>query len=196
MQFNASFGGSDAEVINYYRTLYNKIMASLEAGMDTEMLRLRHYIVTQKLSGQVLRHVSGTLVDSIHPVKSVVKGNQVIGGIEGGGGPAHYGGYFEAGGKGPYIIRPVNKKALAFFGADGSTPRNQSVMGNVRRAMASGGNRRAAAISSFSSIGGVVTKQVTHPAIPHLPFMGPSLEENAGSIRDALQKVVSEAIRR
>jgi hypothetical protein len=135
----------------------------------------------------VLQHDTGTLIDSTQPTPAVISGTIVRAGVVSGGGSAFYGVFFENGGKGWYDIKPVNAKALAFFPAGGPVPLSSSVVQNVTRGFGGTPNVRAAAISKFSSLGGVVVKAVHHPPIPHLPYMEPSLDENEDGIRARLQ---------
>jgi len=115
-----SFNGTDEAILNKLRGgLYERILEGVREQVDIEDIRLQSYIVTQKLSGQVLHHRSGTLIDSIRVIRAQIQGNTVTGGVEGAGGNAFYGRFFEEGGKGPYTIVPVNAKALAFLGRDG-----------------------------------------------------------------------------
>lgn len=155
MELKADFNGTDEELINKLRTtIFDRIMQGLKQEIDKQDIRLQSYIVSQKLSGQVLQHRSGTLSDSIRVIPAIIEGDQVKGGVEGAGGPAFYGRYFEEGGKGPYEIRPKTAQALHFFASDGSE---------------------------------VFAKKVMHPAIPHLPFMQPSLDELRDSMAEAVQ---------
>jgi len=147
---SGSFNGTDEVLLNKLRSgLVQRILEGLKEQVDLEDIGLQSYIIQNKLSGQVLHHRSGNLIDSIRVIKAQIQGNNVIGGVEGAGGNAFYGRYFEEGGKGPYTIVPINKKALAFLGRDG-------VM--------------------------VICRKVNHPAIPKLPFMQPSLDENRDGI--------------
>lgn len=192
---SATFKGTDAEVLSRLRTAASLVLAGLRKQLTLEMANLRRYIVSQKLSGQVLHHRSGALIDSIQEVPTTESGMEVEGGVQGGGGVAFYGIYFEEGGKGPYPIKPVNKKALAFFPSEGPTPRNQSIVAQVTRGLGKGGSTRTAAIQKFGMLGGVTVKSVMHPAIPKLPFMKPSLEENRERIITNLRQAAITALR-
>ena len=185
---------NETEVLNRLRNATARVLAGVRVQMDKEMLNLRRYIVREKLSGQVLHHRSGTLIDSVQELTSEINGETVKGGVEAGGGPAFYGVYFEEGGKGPYEITPKNKKALAFMPADGMAPRNQAVVAQTLRGLSKGGSVKARAIEKFNALGGVVVKSVIHPPIPKLPFMGPSLNENAERIRINIRKAVIAAL--
>jgi hypothetical protein len=168
----------------------NAIIKSLATEMTRQMTMLQAYIVSEKLQGQVLRHLSGTLANSIRVIPTQVDGTTVIGGVRGAGGPAFYGVYFEKGGTRWYDIYPKNKKALAFFGSEGMVPRNESVLASVTRGFGGSSSVRARAISKFNDLGGVVVRHVHHPPIPKLPFMAPSLAEKQDSIISALKASV------
>jgi hypothetical protein len=186
------FEGTDLQVLKMLREEEPRsIMARLKVAMTHQMTLLQQYIVSEKLQGQVLRHLSGTLANSIRVIPMEERGTVVIGGVRGAGGPAFYGVYFEKGGKRWYDIYPKNKKALAFFGSEGMVPRNASVLASVTRGFASQNvSIRAKAISKFGDLGGIVVKHVHHPPIPKLPFMAPSLEERKDSIIEALRQAV------
>jgi hypothetical protein len=155
---SASFNGTDEALLNKLRgALYTKILQDLKVQVDIEDIHLQSYIVQNKLSGQVLNHRSGTLSDSIRAIPAVIEGSKVTGHVEGAGGPAFYGRFFEEGGKGPYEIRPVRARCLAWMGDDGAM---------------------------------VFAMRVMHPAIPHLPFMQPSLDENRDRINTNLKQCV------
>lgn len=187
----AGFEETDLQVLRMLRELEPRsVIARLRREMTNQMTLLQQYIVSEKLQGQVLRHLSGTLANSIRVIPTEVDGFKVIGGVRGAGGPAFYGVYFEKGGKGPYEIRPKNKKALAFFGGEGPVPRNASVLASVTLGLSKSGSARARAIEKFGALGGIVVKSVKHPAIPKLPFMEPSLEERRDSIVEALRLAV------
>lgn len=62
--------------------------------LDQELAR---YIVEQKLSGQVLNKVTGTLQSSIRPIPAVEADGRVTGGVEQDSGIAPYGKFHELG---------------------------------------------------------------------------------------------------
>jgi len=116
--FKAELSKTDEE------TLKNRAMNVLQEvkqQMNRELLELQSYIVTQKLAGQVLHRRSGTLADSVRVKLAEIQGATVTGSVEGAGGPAFYGKYFEEGGTSYYTIKPVRAKALAFMGGGGET---------------------------------------------------------------------------
>jgi len=189
-----SFNNTDVKVLAKLQIAVSKITQGLRVQMDREMMMLRTYIVTQKLEGQVLHHRSGTLIDSTQTIPTTATDTTITGGVTSAGGPAFYGVFFEKGGTHSYTIRPVSKKALAFFSGDGPVPLNASVTSQVSRNLSSRNlSLKSAAIEKFGNLGGVVVKSVNHPPVPHLPYMSPSLNEKRDEIRDNLQRAAVDA---
>jgi hypothetical protein len=62
------------------------------------MAKLEQKIVTTKLQGQVLRHITGTLGGSVHSTSTQAEGAILSAGVEAAGGPAWYGKLHEHGG--------------------------------------------------------------------------------------------------
>jgi hypothetical protein len=81
------------------------------------MIALAAHIVGEKLSGHVLHHRTGKLIDSVrlNPPQATATENEVVGGVQAGGGPAWYGRVWELEGFKAHEIVPVTKKALAFM---------------------------------------------------------------------------------
>lgn len=75
--------------------------------------------VRTNLGGEVLNMRSGQLFASAQKTPATRDGEVIAGDVHAGGDGAPYGIYFEDGGLGPYVIRPVNAKALFFAGLDG-----------------------------------------------------------------------------
>lgn len=75
-----------------------EIIEALELQMNALMVKLQAHIVSDKLSGQVLHHRTGTLIASIitHPV--VLSASAMVGMVTGASGPAWYGRVHEYGG--------------------------------------------------------------------------------------------------
>ncbi len=97
------------------RGLLPKITEAIRKRLDELDAKLQRKIQTEKLSGQVLHHRTGKLINSIRMIPAKVAGPKVAGYVEGGGGPAWYGKIHEYGTDRAYEIVPVNKKALAFM---------------------------------------------------------------------------------
>lgn len=108
-------GGSDARTVESVRAKLPKILDALEVKMNELHARLQQKIQTEKLSGQVLHHRTGKLINSIRMIPAETTGAQLVGYVEGAGGPAWYGRLHETGTGNSYEIVPVGKKALAFL---------------------------------------------------------------------------------
>ena len=95
---------------------YAAIMTALADRVSLLMLKLQAHIVTEHLSGRPpgLNQISGRLAGSIRAIPSEIQGEQIVGSVEGAGGPAWYGAVHEFGGTRAYQILPVNAKALRF----------------------------------------------------------------------------------
>lgn len=115
MNITSSFSGTDQKQAQAFAHLGETFLARLMAKMNRLVLLLQAKIVGEKLSGQVLQHRTGKLAGSIRVQLAKVEGDAVIAGVQGAGGPAFYGAVHEFGGRGPYTIQPVNKKALRFM---------------------------------------------------------------------------------
>jgi hypothetical protein len=187
-----SFGGSDKRVVAWLSEKAPAVIRALAAKLTLLMLKLQAHIVGDKLNGQVLNRRSGRLAGSIVAYPADVEGTDLVGKVEGAGGPAWYGKVHEIGGKGQYDIYPVNKKALAFF------PQGMSnVEGGIRiaRGMHQTTNlkRKTKAIVEFGEKGGVVVRHVVHPPLPQRAFMSPAAREMKKEIVDGLQQAANEA---
>lgn len=93
-----SFNGSDERVAAALREKGPLIIQALLRKMNALMFALQSKIVGQKLQGQVLAHRTGKLAGSIRVVPATLAGEQIIGEVQGGGGPAFYGRIHEFGG--------------------------------------------------------------------------------------------------
>jgi hypothetical protein len=169
------------------------VTARVEETMATETDRLAAYIVTEKLSGQVLVRRSGSLARSVKRLPVTNSADVITGGVEAGGGLA-YAGVQEYGGRGWYTIRPKNKRALAFFpttftsvSLDRSTVR--TVLRNIGKA---GGRLRGLSRERFASLGGVVVKSVNHPPLAMRSYMRSSLAERSSYIAERFRQVVAQ----
>jgi hypothetical protein len=169
MRVNVQFEGLD-EAKKFFNDINTKIKANLRYRMNAEMQKLRNYIVSEKLGGQILGRGTGALIESIKVVPAKISGNVITGTIEQDTSIAPHGAYFEFGGKGPYQIIPVSRRALAFT------------------------------IQATSQAGGIgdtiFAKKVNHPGIAKRPFLTPSLQERQGPIYAALQQAVTDTINR
>src|SRR5208337_3937723 len=94
------FEGSDERLVAYIRSRMPELREALRIKMSGLMLLLQAHIVGDKLSGQVLHHRTGKLIDSIRldPPEAAASENEVEGRVLGGGGPAWYGRVHEYGG--------------------------------------------------------------------------------------------------
>lgn len=92
------FNGTDKRVIGYLTSLYPRIIPAVMNTIDIQNLILQQYIVTQKLSGQVLKHRTGKLAASVNVIPARMEGTQIVGNVIAAGGPAWYGKIHEYGG--------------------------------------------------------------------------------------------------
>lgn len=90
------------------------IMLGLVQQVAFEDIQLAEYIKANKLSGQVLNARSGNLAESVRPVPVTVSGDDIIGGVQAGGGPIKYAGVHEYGVDHPWTIQVKNARALSF----------------------------------------------------------------------------------
>lgn len=89
------------------------IRAALAGKVNYWSLRLQQIIVNEKLQGQLLRHVSGKLGDSVRAMETKLTPEEISGGVTAGGGPVparplEYG-------SAAHEIVPVNAHALHFY---------------------------------------------------------------------------------
>jgi hypothetical protein len=101
----------------FLRSRMPTVQAAIARALYGQMLNLQRHIVGDKLSGQVLHHRTGKLIDSIRldPPQPVVEPDQITAGVVGGGSLAPYGIIHEYGTDSSYEIVPTVKKALAFM---------------------------------------------------------------------------------
>jgi hypothetical protein len=155
---------NDQELIAKLRAKGPRIIAILTAKMNALMIQLESYIKANKLSGQVLQRRAGILSGSVHANPAALEGTNIVGSVEGAGGPAWYGRLFEEGGSRFYTIMAVKARALAFIAGDGTKV-------FVRPPHA-----------------------VVHPPAPLRPFMAPSLEEKTEDIKAGLQQSLQDGL--
>jgi hypothetical protein len=79
------------------RAVLPSMVTALTDRVTWWMLALQQKIQRDYLSGQVLQHRTGKLIGSIHAIPTELQGSQIIGIVEGAGGPAYYGQYWERG---------------------------------------------------------------------------------------------------
>lgn len=92
------------------------LKAKLMAAVNDLSLKLQLAILNRAGSPASNAHrVKGWLANSIRPVPATASGNEVSGGVLGGGGDAWYGALFEYGRPGAYSIVATNAKALHFM---------------------------------------------------------------------------------
>lgn len=203
MAVKITFNLSDKLLAAVFRQGAEVIVARLVKQLNISMIKLQSYIVTNKLSGQVLHHRTGKLAGSINAIPASMEGGLLTAGVEGAGGPAWYGVVHEYGGTREYEILPVHKKALAFFpgesigAAIGRMPAIGVGKGVLRGLYKSTGGSpmmgrelRPRATKTFASMGGIVVRKVIHPPLPSRPFMSTSLEEMRMQIVDDLRAAV------
>lgn len=102
------------ETMAIIRARGSRIIQAIIRKMNSSMIALQAYIVTSKLSGQVLKHRSGKLANSIRVNQAEAEGATITASVQGAGGPAWYGKLHEYGTDSPFTIRAINKKALHF----------------------------------------------------------------------------------
>lgn len=90
------------------------VRAALTARMDYWSARLQQIIVNDKLQGQLLKHRTGKLGDSVRGEPTQVTASSIEGGVVAGGGPVDYARPLEYGSSAHEIV-PVTAKALHFF---------------------------------------------------------------------------------
>lgn len=100
----------------FLRSRMPAVQQAIVASLSRSMLVLQSHIVSDKLSGQVLHHRTGTLIASIRldPAQPEIGADKITAGVSGAGGTAWYGKIHEYGTENSYEIVPRTKKALAF----------------------------------------------------------------------------------
>ena len=104
----------DRELIARFDALPEKMRHALKAKTQTLAYALQRKVVSEKLSGQVLKRVTGALARSID--QRVEEQGSAVKGFVFSSGDVKYAGIHEFGGKTPpHVILPVKAKALAFM---------------------------------------------------------------------------------
>jgi hypothetical protein len=182
---------SDVAVAQSIRGKSDVLVKALVTKLTWLMLKLQQKIQTEKLQGQVLHQRSGKLVGSIRTEGVVQEASELKGSVQGAGGVAWYGIVHEKGGKGPYLIQPVNKKALAFFPSGSlGTIQSKTSLRSMYSGPMSARSLRPSKFSQFGAQGGVVVKSVMHPAAIQRSFMLSALEDMSAEIVSELEKTV------
>jgi hypothetical protein len=152
-----SFDGTDAQLMTYLRSRMGVVREALRVKMTGLMIMLQAHIVGEKLSGQMLQHRTGKLIDSVrlNPDPAVASETEVEGGVQAGGGPAWYARPLHDG-TGPYEIVAKNKKALMFV-LDGKTI-------FCKRVMHPGLKARPFMTSSLDEMRGTITEGLQEAA--------------------------------
>lgn len=109
-----TFGGSDERLVASWQERVGRVAPAVVRALNTLHTQLQSYIVSEKLSGQVLQHRTGKLAGSIRVALAETSGDRVVGSVQGAGGVAPYGRYHEYGTTSEYEIVPTRAKALAF----------------------------------------------------------------------------------
>jgi hypothetical protein len=170
------------------------VREALRAEVDKLDEELQSKIVGGPLNGAILKRRTGKLAGSVRVVPATIGADNIHGQVQAGGGPAFYGRFQEDGTRGPYPIRPRNKKALAFFpqgAADalGSGKSAQQVFQGKR-----GVNRTIRSATKASALGSVVVKGVMHPGLSPRYFMRDSFEAFKPTIKNRLQITIRRAL--
>lgn len=122
------FEGSDERLLAFVRSRMPVLREALRIKMTGLLILLQAHVVGQKLSGQMLHHRTGKLIDSVrlNPPQAMATENEVAGALQAGGGPAFYARPLHDG-TGSFEIVPKTKKALMFI-LDGKTVFAKRVM--------------------------------------------------------------------
>jgi hypothetical protein len=169
-----TFGGSDKRMVASQVARANRIVTALALKLNSLMIRLQAKIVGEKLEGQVLHHRSGKLIESIRVIPAEVKGEQLIGGVQGAGGPAWYGSLHEFG----YTYQRQASKRRIGFNAKGEVTKLLTRAKNVRRSVAT---TEEVEVRSYT----------VH--IPERSFMRSSQAEMQEQITDELKQAADDA---
>lgn len=105
----------DVEFIERIRSKGPRLVQVLTVKLNQLMAQLSNYIVSQKLSGQVLNRRTGILAGSVHPVLASQAGTDLVAAVESSAPPATYGRVHEYGGTRAYPIVATKARALAFL---------------------------------------------------------------------------------
>lgn len=116
------------EDLSIFRDRKAEILAGVFTKTSELMIRLQAHVVTQKLSGQVLRRITGVLASSVQAQPTRVEGDRVIGEVTAGTGPSNvYAWTHELGGSHDFTIVPTKAKVLRFLSTSGEEIFRRSV---------------------------------------------------------------------
>ncbi len=200
-----SFNSSDKRVAEALARRGPAVVERVADRLEGLMLELQRR-VQQKLSGEVLQHRSGKALGSVIKEPIEKSGTKIVGMVKAGGGPAWYLIVQEKGGTRQYEIKPVNKKALAFFpggsvggaissGTGSFLPGKSTVRGLYARSGRAGGSLKPGRLETFGRLGGIVVQKVIHPPLPVRSFMRTSLEELQGKIIEGVRQAAVQGLR-
>ncbi len=160
------------------------LMAAITAAINSSTANLQRYVVTEKLSGQMLRRITGTLADSVRMAPAAQTGDTIVGSVLAGGGVASYALVQERGGDFAYEILPKNAQALAWPAAAGADAdfvnRSVSAKQKIARASARGVNM-------------IFARRVIHPPLPARPFLSTSAQECIPKTVEIMETEISKA---
>lgn len=94
--------------------LQDRLLAAVTRGMTIGLRRLQTVVVDEKLAGQVLQRRSRRLIRSVRLRPAAPRGDQIVGGVEAGGGVAWYGRLHEHGTDRPFVVWAQTARALRF----------------------------------------------------------------------------------
>jgi phage gpG-like protein len=103
-----SFEGTDVAALRVLERTGPEMRTALTAGITKATLQMQQHVQVDKLSGQVLHHRSGKLINSVRVIPVHQEGTALVGAVEAAGGPAFYGRVHEYGGTFTYV-RPSKK---------------------------------------------------------------------------------------
>jgi hypothetical protein len=106
---------SDRKLVAQLRKKAPQLVQVLTTKLTALMFQLQSYIISNKLSGQVLKRRTGILASSVQVIPVTLRGNTILGGVQAGGGVAFYADIQEYGSKGPYPIIATKARALSFI---------------------------------------------------------------------------------
>ncbi len=132
MSLTANIVGDDKVIVKLTQILPANVKEQLRVAVLKLAIKLQRKVVTEKLAGQVLKRVTGTLAASIQ-YKLLDMGNEGYGAVVGSrvneGKPLVYAGIHEYGGVIPaHEVEAVNAQALRFVLKDGAVMFRKKVM--------------------------------------------------------------------
>jgi hypothetical protein len=107
--------GSRERLLAAFKAKGPRIASVLQSKLTALMFQLSAFVVSKKLSGEVLKRRTGILAGSVHAVPATFQGTSMVGSVQAAEGPAFYGRIHEYGGSGAYPIIATKARALAFM---------------------------------------------------------------------------------